>query len=224
MILPVTTTWITEAGMPHQRIPELAAALQDFARPAIRLPDASDADILTAVEAIRPYLADQTYGDSHRAPLIHNRLHLMPQLPEFGIWLPWSESLLTGAVEYEPDRHIAVSVHSLERAQLAVAIGATEVIYGHVFATESHPGEPGRGVDSLREIVRWCGHHAPDVLVTAIGGVTPDNVRSLGEIGCTSVAIIRAVTQSPDPAETLATLRYAWSQGLNNHFEKENQS
>lgn len=220
MILPVTTTWITEPGMPEPRITELARALQGVARAAIRLPQVPDAEILEIAEAIRPFLNVDAYGDSHQAPLIHNRMHLMAQLPEFGIWLPWDESALEQTVDAEPDRHVAISVHSMEQAQLAVARGAAEVVYGHVFATESHPGEPGRGVESLREIIAWCAHHAPEVLVTAIGGINPQNVRSLGQIGCSSVAMIRAVTQSPDPAATLSTLRYAWSQGLNTYFEK----
>ncbi|MCL6517643.1 thiamine phosphate synthase, partial [Alicyclobacillus sp.] len=87
---------------------------------------------------------------------------------------------------------IGCSVHSLEEAIAAEASGADYVTFGHVFASESHPGVPPRGLYALRRVVE-----AVRIPVIAIGGIDPANVAAVLATGCHGVAVIGAVINQP---------------------------
>ena len=63
---------------------------------------------------------------------------------------------------------LGASCHSVEEAWEAVALGATYLAAGHVFATTCKAGLPGRGVEFLAQV---CA--AVPCPVYAIGGVGP---------------------------------------------------
>ena len=73
---------------------------------------------------------------------------------------------------------ISVSCHGMEDVKAAVAWGATQIVLGTVFATESKKGVEGRGLGFVREICNAC-----PVPVYAIGGITLDNLPSVLEAG-----------------------------------------
>jgi len=77
---------------------------------------------------------------------------------------------------------LSVSVHSLEEARAAQALGASLLIAGHVFPTRSKPGLPPRGLDFLREI---CANVS--IPVFAIGGVTGQNAQSCMDAGAAGI-------------------------------------
>ena len=66
---------------------------------------------------------------------------------------------------------LGASCHSVEEAWEAVALGATYLTAGHVFATTCKAGLPGRGVEFLAQV---CA--AVPCPVYAIGGVGPENL------------------------------------------------
>ncbi|MEZ4624000.1 MAG: thiamine phosphate synthase [Thermomicrobiales bacterium] len=76
------------------------------------------------------------------------------------------------------------------------------VVAGHVYATPSHPGEAGRGVAWLTEIVA----ESP-VPVIAIGGIDATNAASCIQAGASGVAVIRALTVTERPYEAARALR-----------------
>ena len=88
---------------------------------------------------------------------------------------------------------LGASVHSSDDAAVAVHAGATWLVAGHVFETESHPGEDGRGIAFIERLV--AEHKLP---VIAIGGVRPEHVRSLRAAGAHGVAVIRGVWHASD--------------------------
>jgi len=75
---------------------------------------------------------------------------------------------------------------------------------GAVFATpsKSDAGAP-IGVDGLRRIREAVPLDLP---VIAIGGITGDNVGAVWEAGADGVAVIHAVTESPDPERAVRRL------------------
>jgi thiamine-phosphate pyrophosphorylase len=103
-----------------------------------------------------------------------------------------------------PGQLLGASVHSPEEAARAVRAGADYVTFGNVFATDSHPGAPAKGVLVLRTIVEML-----DVPVLAIGGITPENVSDVLATGCAGVAVIGAILAAADPAAAAARLRDA---------------
>lgn len=103
-----------------------------------------------------------------------------------------------------PAAPIGASVHSVAEALAAERDGATWVTFGHVWETGSHPGEPGRGIAILREVVE-----AVPIPVIAIGGVTVERAPAAIEAGASGVAVISAILAADDPAAATRELRQA---------------
>jgi thiamine-phosphate pyrophosphorylase len=97
---------------------------------------------------------------------------------------------------------IGCSVHSVEEARQAEQLGASYVTYGHIFATNSKPGLPPRGVDALRQVVE-----AVNIPVLAIGGITKDNIDEVLATGVAGIAVIGAVMADQDPERAARSLR-----------------
>jgi thiazole tautomerase (transcriptional regulator TenI) len=92
-----------------------------------------------------------------------------------------------------PALFIGASVHSTEDAAIAVAAGVQWLVAGHVFETESHAGEEGRGAAFIG---RLAAHDTTPIL--AIGGIRPEHVPMLREAGAYGVAVIRGVWHASD--------------------------
>jgi thiamine-phosphate pyrophosphorylase len=87
------------------------------------------------------------------------------------------------------------AVHDEAEARRALAEGVSHVVAGPVFATGSKPGHPGVGVAALSRLVAAV---APTP-VYAIGGLTPERVRSVRDAGAHGVAVRRAILSARDP-------------------------
>ena len=103
-----------------------------------------------------------------------------------------------------PAAPVGVSVHSVDEAAAAERDGATWVTFGHVWETGSHPGEPGRGVEALREVAA-----AVEIPVIAIGGITTAQVPEALAAGASGIAVISAILAADDPAEATRAIRVA---------------
>ncbi|MCL6594494.1 MAG: thiamine phosphate synthase, partial [Alicyclobacillus sp.] len=71
-----------------------------------------------------------------------------------------------------------------------------------IYASESHPGVPPRGLLALQRVVE-----AVEIPVIAIGGVNPHNVGAVLATGCAGVAVIGAILNHPDPEAATAALK-----------------
>lgn len=92
-----------------------------------------------------------------------------------------------------PGLMVGASVHSLDDAREAADAGASWLVAGHVFETESHHGEPGRGSEFIAQLA--AAHTIPTI---AIGGVRPEHVSALRTAGAQGVAVIRGVWHASD--------------------------
>ena len=70
----------------------------------------------------------------------------------------------------ERDKHIWVSIHTVEEAVNAEKLGANALIAGHIFQTSCKKGLAPRGLDFLKDICR-----AVSIPVFAIGGIDDSN-------------------------------------------------
>ena len=98
------------------------------------------------------------------------------------------------------ERLIGVSVHT--SAEMDEARGADFVLVGSVYATASHPGRAGMGVQGL---AAFAG-----LPLVAVGGVTPERVAELREAGVRGVAAIRGVWDAPSPARAVRSYLKEW--------------
>lgn len=72
---------------------------------------------------------------------------------------------------------------------------------GPVWETPTKPGRPAAGLGH----VRYAAAHA-DRPWFAIGGITVENLRQVGEAGATRIVVVRAVTEAADPASAVKDL------------------
>ncbi len=101
-----------------------------------------------------------------------------------------------------PNKIIGVSVHSPEEAIAAQAGRADYVLAGHIFSTSSKPGQPGRGLDFIRELS--SGISLP---VIAIGGINSRNAGQVIRAGAAGVAVMSLVMGADDIRGTIHQLR-----------------
>lgn len=73
---------------------------------------------------------------------------------------------------------IGCSIHSVEEAMEAEALGAGYLIAGHIYATDCKKGVPARGLGFLREV---CSRVS--IPVYAIGGIQLEKLQEIQECG-----------------------------------------
>jgi thiamine-phosphate pyrophosphorylase len=99
---------------------------------------------------------------------------------------------------------VGYSAHERDEARAAARDGANFVLLGTIWPSASHPGEPARGLDLVRDTVA-----AASGPVVVIGGVTADRAREAAEAGAHGVAVVTGVWDAGDPVE--AARRYLGS-------------
>ena len=98
------------------------------------------------------------------------------------------------------------SAHDFDAAAQGEKEGADYVLLGSIFPTATHPGEPGIGVEHLREAVLRT--HIP---VVAIGGIDLANVNRVARTGAAGAAAISAYSTGSDPAAVARAVRAAFA-------------
>ncbi len=100
------------------------------------------------------------------------------------------------------DRLVGLSTHSPEQVDGAAGVPIDYIGVGPVHATPTKPGRPAVGL----ALVRYAAEHAT-VPFVAIGGITPANAGAVREAGAERIAVVRALTDSADPARAARSLR-----------------
>ena len=100
-----------------------------------------------------------------------------------------------------PDRLIGRSTHQLEQLCQAVMDGCDYVGVGPVQATPTKPGRTPVGL----AYVQQAAAESP-IPFFAIGGIDATNLAAVRAAGAERVAVVRAITEAPDPAAAARTL------------------
>lgn len=106
-----------------------------------------------------------------------------------------------------PDRVLGLSTHSPAQIDDSASAPVDYIGVGPVHATPTKPGRPAVGL----ALVRYAAEHST-VPFFAIGGITPANVAAVREAGAERIAVVRALTESADPARAARSLRAAISE------------
>jgi thiamine-phosphate pyrophosphorylase len=102
-----------------------------------------------------------------------------------GVNLPANDIPVAAARALMGERLIGRSVHSLESALRAEGEGAEYVIFGPVWASESHPTSAPAGIEALAQVAR-----ALRIPVIAIGGVNEGRIAECHAAGAAGYAAI----------------------------------
>lgn len=128
------------------------------------------------------------------------------QLPGHGLPVPLLK-------DHFPALSFGRSVHFYDEAKTAMSEGAEWILYGHVYETASKNGLPARGTDELERITASLS-----IPVYAIGGIKPNHVKSLKELGVSGVAVMSSIFESVNPIDGAKSYYDAI------HFERGNNS
>ena len=136
-------------------------------------------------------LPDAEYGElakegmkicrEYQVPFIaHSFMETARQLGADTIHLPlWRLREASGTGFPDGFKTIGVSVHSVEEALEAAALGASYLTAGHIYATDCKKGLPPRGTGFLRAVCE-----AVDIPVYGIGGIRLDEAQIKEVLGC----------------------------------------
>lgn len=142
----------------------------------------------------------RTLCDGYGVPLIVNDdVQLAHAIGAAGVHLGEYDADLTAArTLLGPTAIIGASCYdSIERARDAVAAGANYIAFGAFFASPTKPAARRAAPELLHEAAAFG---VPQV---AIGGITPDNGKSLVAAGANLLAVISGVYAAPDIAATV---------------------
>ncbi|MHB8692469.1 MAG: thiamine phosphate synthase [Solirubrobacteraceae bacterium] len=137
--------------------------------------------------------------------ILNDRPELVEAVGADGVHVGQDDAPVPSARELVgPERLVGLSTHSPGQIEAAVALAVDYIGVGPVHATPTKPGRPAVGLS----LVAFAAAHAP-VPFFAIGGIDRSNVGDLAAAGATRVAVVRALTQAPDPQLTARELRSA---------------
>ena len=130
-------------------------------------------------------------GDSSIKLIINGNINVAKDIEAVGVQLSFRHFSEGRSKDY--NGVVGVSIHSLSEAIDAETLGASYLLYGHVFETDCKKGVPPRGLVELREICSRVKLH-----VYAIGGINDENYRSVIDSGAYGVAIMSSlITKDP---------------------------
>lgn len=189
-------------------------------RVAFRIPTWNDSEVQSLVEWYLNRVEKLGLQECLEPALIHDRPTVADVFENCNLWLPWRNRDL---VDIDDIGRIAISIHSIQDAHEAVFAGAAELVFGHIFTSESHPGQPGRGVGALQDLIASMETYQNPPRITTIGGINEFTVPEVGRTGHQSVATMRTISRSPNIAETLVRIRSGWIAAYINAGLDENQ-
>ena len=143
-------------------------------------------------------------GEHRAVVLVNGRVDIALAAGASGVQLPAHGMPVALARHVTREMLLGRSVHSAAEIRELHHSRIDFVTFGHVFATDSHPGEAPRGPDALRDAVIAADGQFP---VVAIGGIRPDRIAGVIQQGATAVAVIGAVWQADDPIDAVRDIR-----------------
>lgn len=143
---------------------------------------------------------------SPRPVLVADRLDVAQGAGAAGVHLPEGGLPPEVARRLWPHGIVSQAVHGVEGVDRLA--GVDWIIFGHLFPTRSHSGEPPRGLDAARAVKA-----AASVPVVGIGGVTAENAGRVRAAGLDGIAVVDALWEAPDPPEAARALRAAFAGG-----------
>lgn len=163
----------------------------------VRLPGRPAADVLDITRQLKSSLPTST------ALIVNDRVDVALAAGAVGVQLG-ERSLPVDAARSVAGARVLLgrSIHDVNGARAAAALGADYLLAGNVYATDSHPGAAGRGLNWLSEIV-----DVVPIPVIAIGGITADCIADVMAAGAHGIAVGREILLATDPPAAARHLR-----------------
>lgn len=158
----------------------------------LRMKEATDEQILEAAATVR-----RVAGDHRALFILNDRPDLVKATGADGVHVGQDDHAVEEARALAgPSVLVGVSTHAPDDLDAAWLDRADYAGVGPVYATPTKPGRPAVGL----EYVRHAAASAASLPWFAIGGIDTTNVAAVHEAGARRVAVVRAITDAPDPA------------------------
>ena len=108
------------------------------------------------------------------------------------------------------------SVHSVEGAVEAEAQGASFLVLGAIFTSDSKPGVEPAGIGLLEEAASRVS-----IPILAIGGIDQSNAGRVIRFGGYGVAVIRSILASSNPAQAAREIKQSMSAAKSGNIKVE---
>jgi len=102
---------------------------------------------------------------------------------------------------------LGASVRDAREAAVAAGEGADYVFLGTIFATPSHPGYAGMGLDGLAAVAGAVRRLDTPIPLVAIGGIDAARAGEVLGAGAHGIAVVRGVWDSTDPPAAVGRYR-----------------
>lgn len=97
---------------------------------------------------------------------------------------------------------VGASVHSVIEAQKAEKLGASYVIFGHIFPTDCKKDLAPRGTGLLKAVVS-----SVDIPVLAIGGITKERIPEVMNTGAKGICVMSHFMKCKNPRDELSDFK-----------------
>lgn len=135
--------------------------------------------------------------------IINDHVDIALAVEADGVHLGQDDLPLAAARKLGPDLIIGASTHSLEEALRAQAEGADYINIGPIFPTQTKDGiHHFLGIEAIRTIGSKV-----EIPFTVMGGITESNIHEVIAQGARRVAMVTALTQAPDIAAAVKSLK-----------------
>jgi thiamine-phosphate pyrophosphorylase len=135
--------------------------------------------------------------------IINDHVDIALAIEADGVHLGQDDLPLPAARKLAPELLIGASTHSLEEALQAQRDGADYINIGPVFPTKTKEGIEGfLGPEAIPVISSRIR-----IPFTVMGGITASNIDQVLACGARRVAMVTAITQAPDIADAVRSLR-----------------
>jgi thiamine-phosphate pyrophosphorylase len=135
--------------------------------------------------------------------IVNDRLDIALAVDADGVHLGQDDLPLADARKMAPDLLIGISTHSLAEALQAQVGGADYINIGPIFPTRTKKTEVQSlgpdAIDVIRQNIK--------IPFTVMGGIKESNIDQVIAKGARRVAVVTAITQAPDIAESVRSLR-----------------
>lgn len=155
---------------------------------------------LTTRELIAHTLETKEIADKYGAQVIVNdRVDVMLATKASGVHLGESDMLIQDARELCGSEYIiGATAHNPEKVVDAITAGADYIGVGAMFTSPTKPGVSVAPLGLLKNALAY--NHL------AIGGITPENVSTLYQVGCKGIAVSSAIAHSSTPEKIIKSL------------------
>ncbi len=100
---------------------------------------------------------------------------------------------------------IGSSTHNIEELEKACQQNPTYVAIGPAFATETKPEIKIAGLEYIKQAIEMLADNG--IASVAIGGINPENIEQLLQLGVKTIAVCSAVTEDSDPQAKCLVLK-----------------